>query len=339
MLTVLQHEQGTVTVEDNPAGGSRVRVSVVDQSVFVSSTECITTYNVGLIQQILDETGPGWLCDAIRRDQDPGYVQRTLVPGLTQFVAPERFAGARMLDFGCGSGASTMILARTFPSCEIVGVELESRLLAVAEARRDFYGYGSRVCFVASPAGDVLPPGVGRFDFVVLNAVFEHLLPDERRTLLPALWSLLEPGGVLFVNETPVRWYPVEGHTTGIPLLAYAPDCIALRLAHRYSKLGRNSEDWPQLLRRGIRGGSLSELRRIIRTGCGEEPVVLHPLRAGGPIALWFATSQTRHRSALKRTMRRVIAVGRRLPAPLQQRMADLVLPDLEVALRRETVL
>jgi len=336
MPAVLQHEEGTVTVEENPAGGSRVRVSVDDPSTFVSRGECATTYNLGLIRQILDVKGPAWLCDEIARDQDPGYVQRTLLPALTGFVAQERFAGARMLDFGSGSGASTMLLARTFPGCEIVGVELEPRLLALAEARRHFYGFGSRVRFVASPAGDVLPPGIGRFDFVVLNAVFEHLLPDERRTLLPLLWSSLKPDGVLFVNATPSRWYPVEFHTSGLPLLAFLPDSVALRLAHRYSKRVRNSETWPQLLRGGIRGGSLAQLRRIIRAGCGEEPVVLHPLHAAGVIAFWFTTtSATKHRSALKRAMRRVIAVGARLPAPVQRSAGILLLPDLTVALQR----
>jgi SAM-dependent methyltransferase len=336
MTTVLQHGQGTVTVKGNPAGGSRVRVSVDDPSVYVPRGECATTYNLGLIQQILDVTGPAWLCDEIARDQDPGYVQRTLLPALTGFVAPERFAGARMLDFGSGSGASTMILARAFPGCEIVGVELEPRLLALAEARRHFYGFGPRVRFVTSPAGDVLPPGIGRFDFVVLSAVFEHLLPDERRTLLPLLWSSLEPGGVLFVAWMPSRWYPVEGHTTGLPLLAYLPDSVALRLAHRYSMRVRESESWPQLLRKGIRGGSLAQLRRIIRADCAEEPVVLHPLHAAGDIAFWFTVTDTsKQRSALKRAMRRVIAVGGRMPAPVQRSASVLLLPDLTVALQR----
>lgn len=334
MPTVLQHGEGTVTVEESP-GGSRVRVSVDDPSTFVPRGECGTTYNLALIRQILDVKGPAWLCDEIARDQDPDYVQRTLLPALTGFVAQERFAGARMLDFGCGSGASTMILARAFPSCEIVGVELEPRLLALAEARRRFYcGCDCRVRFVASPAGDVLPSGIGRFDFVVLNAVVEHLLPDERRTLLPLLWSSLKPDGVLFVNETPSRWYPVEGHTTGIPLLAYVPDSVALRLAHRYSRRARNSETWPQLLRKGIRGSSLPQLRRSIRAGCGEEPVVLDPLDASGLIAFAFTTSTTKQRSALKRAMRRVIAVGGRLPATVQ-RSAGFLLPYLTVALQR----
>src|SRR3712207_8585357 len=51
-------------------------------------------------------------------------------------------------------------------------------------------------------AGTDVPAGLGRFDHVVLCAVYEHLLPAERRGLLPQLWSLLEPGGLLDRKST-----------------------------------------------------------------------------------------------------------------------------------------
>jgi hypothetical protein len=38
-----------------------------------------------------------------------------------------------------------------------------------------------------------LPADLGEFDFIMFNAVFEHLLPHERPKLLPLVWSACGP--------------------------------------------------------------------------------------------------------------------------------------------------
>jgi hypothetical protein len=38
------------------------------------------------------------------------------------------------------------------------------------------------------------------------------------------LWRQLRLGGILFLNQTPHRYYPLEHHTTGLPLLNYLPE-------------------------------------------------------------------------------------------------------------------
>jgi len=45
------------------------------------------------------------------------------------------------------------------------------------------------------------------------------------------LWSLLRPGGVLFVNQTPYRWRPLEYHITSLPFVNYLPAFAAMRVA------------------------------------------------------------------------------------------------------------
>jgi methylase of polypeptide subunit release factors len=51
------------------------------------------------------------------------------------YVGEEAFAGKRLLDFGCGSGASGLNLARLLPDLEIVGVELLPEFVALARRR------------------------------------------------------------------------------------------------------------------------------------------------------------------------------------------------------------
>jgi hypothetical protein len=140
-----------------------------------------------------------------------------------------------------------------------------------------------------------LPPGIGEFDFVMFNAVFEHLLPHERRALLPLVWRHLKPGGVLFLNQTPYRWAPVETHTTeGLPLINYMPDAMALRFARRYCKRVARDESWESLLRRGIRGGTVPEIVGIL--GGPEHAELVRPLpEIGDRIDLWFKSLSPRH--------------------------------------------
>ena len=88
-----------------------------------------------------------YLCDEIAREEDPSYVTASLESGLYAFFRPEQFRGKRVLDFDCGSGASTMVLNRLLKGAEMYGVELDTRLLQIAKARAVHYGLAARPVF------------------------------------------------------------------------------------------------------------------------------------------------------------------------------------------------
>ncbi len=243
MPMTLQHPEGSAELRELGSGRRRVEVKLTDPDQFSPARSWETAYPRGLIESILEAKGPAYLCDEIRRDEEPSYVALFLEWAMLAYVDPGELAGKRLLDFGCGSGASTAILARMFPETEIVGVELEERFLRVARERAQFYG-NDQVRFIRSPSGERLPDGLGSFDFVSFSAVFEHLLPSERSTVLRAVWATLAPGGVLFLNQTPHRFYPHEYHTTGLPLLNYLPDRMALRVARRFSRRVDGDASW-----------------------------------------------------------------------------------------------
>jgi len=270
---VFEDEGGRVEVEDNSVPHV---VRVVRANGQVHET-WRTAYPTALIERIARLKGTAFVIDEIRRDEDSSYVSACLEVDLFGYVRPQSFAGKRLLDFGCGAGASSMILGRSLPDTQIVGIDLDDAALEVARARADFYGF-DHVRFMVSPRGDALPDGLGRFDYIVLSAVYEHLLPDERGPLLRRLWDLLEPDGALFLNQTPWRWFPFDGHTTRLPLIAYLPDRVALWAARRFSKRVGPQETWPQLLRRGIRGGTVRQIMAILRSA-GGDPELLRPCR------------------------------------------------------------
>jgi SAM-dependent methyltransferase len=206
------------------------------------------------------------------------------------YLPRESFVNKTLLDFGCGAGASTVILARKLMHTHILGVDLEENLLAIARARAQFYGC-SKVDFFCSPAGDQLPKNIGPFDYIVMSAVYEHLLPAERKRLLPQLWKQLKLDGVLFIDQTPYRYFPFEGHTSRLPLLGYLPDRLALAYARRFSPRIGPQESWSDLLRRGIRGADVGEILTILRQNSSHSPILLEPNQAGlgDRIDLWYA--------------------------------------------------
>ncbi len=280
MRTVLEHAQAKINIEELPNQKRKIVVEPSDSSLFVSRSGIETTYPLELIESILKHKGASYLCDEIARDEDIFYVRKRLESLIFGHVEPEAFKNKRLLDFGCGSGSSTVILAKMFPDTEIVGIELCADSLSVAKLRAKYYQL-ENIQFLQSPNGQVLPANIGEFDFILLNAVFEHLLPDERLTVLPQLWSVLRSQGMMFFNETPHRYSPIEGHTTNLPLINYLPDSLTLFCARRFSQRIKADETWDSLLRRGIRGGTEAEIINIIKEKSQDKPLLLEPSRLG----------------------------------------------------------
>jgi 2-polyprenyl-3-methyl-5-hydroxy-6-metoxy-1,4-benzoquinol methylase len=305
----------TPGVAIEPVGDGRWRVTVTTEA-YAPRTTVETSYPPALIEALLAVKGPEYVCDEIARTEDAAYVLRELELSILSFVPASFFAGKRVLDFGSGSGASSLLLSRLLPEARIVGVELRPDLVEVARARAAFEG--ANVEFHVSPSPDSLPD-VGTVDAVVLSAVYEHLLPAERAPLLRGLWSRLNAGGVLFVNQLPYRWSPVEAHTTWLPLLNYLPDRLAHR-ATRYARRGiRDDAAWDEWLRRGVRGGTL---RGIVRTLPGAE--ALRPRQ--GWAGLWYDLGDQTRKVAVKKALRGAYRVLDRV-APME--------PTLTLAIRR----
>ena len=299
-MTTIDHPEGRVFVEPLASGRNRVRVELRDADTFAPSLSWDTSYPVPLIERVLGVKGPAWLCDEIKRDEDPGYVERHVRHEILGYFGEEAFSGKTILDFGCGCGSSTMVLARILPAAAICGVELRDDYISVATHRAEHYGF-DHVRFLRSPDGTRLPAELASCDFVFLSAVYEHLLPEERTVLLPELWSQLTPRGVLFLNQTPHRYFPLESHTTGLPLINYLPAPLVLRLARRFSRRVAASESWNSLLRRGIRGGTAKEILKILGRAPGL-PILLEPERLGlrDRIDLWYRSSIAKQPSPVK---------------------------------------
>ena len=95
-----------------------------------------------------------------------------------------------IVDLGCGPGNSTELLAERFPGATLTGVDSSAAMLT--EARRRL----PEAEFVEGNAGRWEPPYP--VDLIFANAVLQWV-PDHA-TLMPRLFDLLLPGGVLAVQ-------------------------------------------------------------------------------------------------------------------------------------------
>lgn len=92
---------------------------------------------------------------------------------------PQDMSGRRLLDAGCGTGALAVEAARR--GAEVTAIDLSPTLVSLARERtpRDL-GRGS----IAFLSGDMLDPGLGRFDHVVaMDSLIHYPTPDVVRCL------------------------------------------------------------------------------------------------------------------------------------------------------------
>jgi len=177
-----------------------------------------------------------------------------------------------------------------FPTAQIVGIDISDKLISLATFRASQFNL-KNISFICSKSGTELPPNLPNFDYIVLSAVLEHLLPEERITILSQLWSLLKHKSLLFINQTPYRYFPFEGHTTRLPFINYLPDKAAHLYAITFSKRVPSSESWATLLRRGIRGSHSKQILRILTNADQTaKPEILTPTRLGyrDRIDVWY---------------------------------------------------
>jgi len=252
------------TLDDGPEIPERLR-------------SCTTHYDRQLIETIFRHKKL-WTCDEVRRDEDPSYVEKLLYYSIACHIPEDHFDGKRILDFGCGAGASTIILKRLFPKTKITGIDMDPDLLIMARERARFYGYDD-IEFMHSADPLDIPFKKSTFNHIILNAVYEHLYTRERKRLLPKLWKSLQKNGIIFINETPNRWYKTEEHTTNLDRINYLPAFLAYRYVKKHWKEYKG-ESWKRLLKDGIRGGSVCEIKWYFRRkGCRIK--VLKPNRMG----------------------------------------------------------
>lgn len=132
----------------------------------------------------------------------PGYHEQLRLSAL-RMQLPGGGAGLRLLDVGCGTGASTAALLAAAPEATIIGVDASAGMLEQARAK----SWPSTVSFVHAPAEALAGTGMvldeagvqGPFDGILAAYLVRNLAdPDP---VLRTLRDLLRPGAPLAVHD------------------------------------------------------------------------------------------------------------------------------------------
>lgn len=104
--------------------------------------------------------------------------------------------GLRVLDLGCGTGASTAALAAVLPHAQITAVDASAGMLQRATDKP----WSDNVTFVHTPAERLRQAGIGEaYDAVFAAYLFRNVADPDG--VLTAVHDLLAPHGRLAVHE------------------------------------------------------------------------------------------------------------------------------------------
>ncbi len=132
---------------------------------------------------------------------------------LLRELAPD--TRGHVVDFGCGNGAQTVLLAAF---CDrVTGVDVDPVFLADFRARITAAGLQGQVRAEVLADGRIPLPDGGA-DVVTSFTVLEHV-PDEAAALAE-MRRVLRPGGRLVVS-VPNRWWLFETHGADLPYLPW----------------------------------------------------------------------------------------------------------------------
>ena len=150
-----------------------------------------------------------------------------------------RARGARdlaVLEVGCSFGHMTEYLAEQREIATIHAFDADPQFVEIARANVDELRLG-RVRDVRLFSNDEtrrLPWPDGAFDLVLAIGVVEHL-PRDRRAQVDEYYRVLAPGGHIAILDTPNRFFPLETHSIGLPLVQWMTPSVA----YRYARLCR----------------------------------------------------------------------------------------------------
>jgi len=179
--------------------------------------------------------GVGWhehyeeLYPGTERFFRPGYNANLVSAWLPALdgVVEKLAAGAQVADVGCGHGASTIILAQSFPNSRFAGFDYHAASIDTARKRATEAGVADRVTFEVASAADYRGSGydlVGFFDSL-------HDMGDPAGAAAHVLESLRPDGTFLLVE--PYAGDRIEDNLNPVGRIFYAGSTMLCTPASR----------------------------------------------------------------------------------------------------------
>lgn len=122
--------------------------------------------------------------------------ESTFKPKLVEQAQIE--SGHRVLDLGCGTGTLALLIKKTHPDSDVVGLDGDPKALEIAKAKtaraKVQVGLDQGMCFN-------LPYPDHSFDRVLSTLLFHHLSRENKLRTLREVFRILRRGGQLHVAD------------------------------------------------------------------------------------------------------------------------------------------
>ena len=105
---------------------------------------------------------------------------------------------SKILDLGCGTGSTTIMLKQTFPNAEVVGLDLSPQMLVMSEYKARQLGL--KIEWIHGTA-ETTRFADGEFDVVTASLLFHETPPNISQAVLKEAYRLLKPGGQVIILD------------------------------------------------------------------------------------------------------------------------------------------
>lgn len=120
-----------------------------------------------------------------------------LIEHIARYHFAADFLHGRVLDFSCGSGYGSHILAKKCKKKidEVIGVDINEEVIDYA---RKTYYHPLTTYLNENVIDPLLPEKLGKFDVIVSFETIEHVTEEDQ--FLSNVYHLLKPGGLLLLS-------------------------------------------------------------------------------------------------------------------------------------------
>lgn len=154
-------------------------------------------------------------------------VDKALIPKLMDLD------GKRIIDFGCGMGGMTLWYAKKW-NCKIYGVDIDRHHIRVANVLKNKH----RISNVQFEQRNIVEkPLAGKFDYIFLNDVVEHIREDYLVNIFQQLSKALGPKGRIFISYPPWKspYASHLNHVIKIPWCQFLPKPVLNSLIEKHN--------------------------------------------------------------------------------------------------------
>lgn len=108
------------------------------------------------------------------------------------------YAGAKLLDFGCGTATLTIMAKQSSPEAKVTGIDIDTEILD--KATKKIKEEKLDICLL-DYNGKHLPFQRNAFDRVISCLVFHHLDTDIKQNILAEIFRVMNKNGQLLIAD------------------------------------------------------------------------------------------------------------------------------------------